>query len=93
MSLNYGNVKNINLPKLDRIIVKNSSPYKGSNHHNNVLHHQASEKASIDVTNMLKIEGRSNNYNNNASLGRPNNIRYDYDYELSKKAAERDIKA
>jgi len=41
MSMNYGNMKNINLPKLDRIIVKNSSPYKGSNHHH-VLHHQPS---------------------------------------------------
>ncbi len=91
--MNYGNIKNINLPKLDRIIVKNSSPYKGSNHHNPVLHQQPSEKGSIDVSNMLKIEGRSNNYHNNGSLGRPSNIRYDYDYEMSKKVAERDIKA
>ena len=92
MSLNYGNLKNINLPKLDRMIVKNSSPYKGNNHRNHVLHQQPSEKGSIDVSNMLKIEGRSNNYNV-GSLGKPSHIRYDYDYELSKKAAERDIKA
>ena len=79
MSMNYGNLKNINLPKLDRIIVKNSSPYKGSNHHHHGLHHQPSDKSNIDVSNMLKIEGRSNNYNH-GSVGRPNHIRYDYDY-------------
>ena len=58
MSMNYGNLKNINLPKLDRIIVKNSSPYKGSNHHHHGLHHQPSDKSNIDVSNMLKIEGK-----------------------------------
>ena len=85
MSLNYGQMKNINLPALDRIIVKNSSPYKGGS-----IVRQPTEKKSIDVSNILKIEGKSNNYTNQPSN---HHMRYDYDYELSKKAAERDIKA
>ena len=56
LSYNYSNTRNINLPKLDRIIVKNSQ------NKNPVVYHQSNdEKRSRDASNMLKIEGRSNN--------------------------------
>jgi len=75
MSMNHAGLKNINLPKLDRIIVKNNGGYKSP------ILHQA-DKKSVDVSNVLKIEGRGNHA-----------IRYDYEYEQSKKNMEKDIKA
>ena len=83
MSLNYANLKSINLPKLDRIIVKNGGGYK------NIIHHppdRKSDKKSME-NNILKIEGKNNQYHID------HRIRYDQDYEQSKKNAERDIRA
>ena len=51
MSLNYANVKSINLPKLDRIIVKNGGGYKNIIHH---LPEKKGEKRAMDP-NILKI--------------------------------------
>ena len=78
---NYPQSKNINLPKLDRIIMKNA------------VHKNAEEKKhegqslkphQVDISNMLKIEGKGS---------QQNHIRYDHEYELSKKQADRDIRA
>lgn len=69
---NYPQIKNINLPKLDRIIHKNAPP---------PLPQQ--QRPAVDIAGMLKIEGKGN----------PQQQRYDYEYEMSKKQADRDIRA
>jgi serine/threonine protein kinase len=52
--------KNINLPKLDKIIIRNNI----SNYRNPVQHYQERNEyrkaVNIDVSNLLKIEGRNN---------------------------------
>lgn len=48
--------KNINLPKLDRIIIKNNGNYKSPNYYQQP--YQEKKQSSID--NILKIEGKNN---------------------------------
>lgn len=69
----------INLPKLDRIIVRNNGSYKSPSaaYHPN---HQIDRK-HIDVSNLLKIEGKNNN------------PKYDQKYDEPKKVLDRDLKA
>ena len=78
----YPNSKNINLPKLDRIILKNSShkPVEEVRKHEV----QSLKPHPVDISSMLKIEGKS------SQQGHP---RYDYEYELSRKQADKDIRA
>jgi hypothetical protein len=44
---------------------------------------QSHKPRQVDISSMLKIEGKNNQ----------NNPRYDYEYEASKKQADRDIRA
>jgi hypothetical protein len=65
---NYPQSKNINLPKLDRIILKNSV-------HKNTEEPRKYEVRSlkphhVDISSMLKVEGKGSN--------QPNHARYDY---------------
>lgn len=71
--------KNINLPKLDKIIVKNSpSNYKIALQQEKNYDRKQSQ---IDVSNLLKIEGK-------------NNQKYDINkYDEPKKVLDRDLKA
>jgi hypothetical protein len=65
------NVKSINLPKLDRIITKGSSSKAGNGIYLQHPHPLLQPKPSkVDITEMLKIEGKSNN------------PRYNYEYEI-----------
>lgn len=70
--------KGINLPKLDRIIVRSSSK------NNPIVHNPPKEEQkqvnNIDMSNMLRIEGKGNS------------PKYDYRYE-GKKNLDRDLKA
>ena len=75
--------KNNNLPKLDRVLIRGHGNYKSP-----VLYHQDRERergyirrhaADIDVSNLLKIEGRSNQRN--------------YQYDDPKRVLDRDLKA
>lgn len=62
--------KNINLPKIDKIIARNNGSYKspaGIYHQPN--YHNERKQANIDVSNLLKIEGKNSN------------PKYKYDYE------------
>lgn len=72
--------KNVNLPKLDKIIVRNNPQnYKNLGQ----LHERSYDKkqAQIDVSSLLKIEGK-------------NNQKYDYNkYDEPKKVLDRDLKA
>jgi hypothetical protein len=69
-SMHQNSKANINLPKLDRILIK------GSNPKNNLLHLHEKEKplylqpkaSKVDINDLLKIEGKSNN------------PRYNYEY-------------
>lgn len=76
--------RNVNLPKLDRIIVRNSGNHKPVGiYHNNPSYHERSNERSkqgqmIDVSSLLKIQGK-------------NNARYDL--SDPKKAIDRDLKA
>ena len=48
--------KNVNLPKLDRIIVRNSGNHKPVGiYHNQNYHDQRKQQANIDVSSLLKI--------------------------------------
>ena len=78
--------RNVNLPKLDRIIVRNSGNHKpvGIYHNNPSYHERSNERKqqnqmNIDVSNLLKIQGKSNNAR--------------YDLSDPKKAIDRDLKA
>jgi hypothetical protein len=70
--------KNINLPKLDKII--------GRNNNNQVNNYKVPERnydkksIDIDVANILKIEGKNSSHNK-------------YDPEQPKRVLERDLKA
>lgn len=88
---NYPQSKNINLPRLDRIILRNGA---NKNHREDSKkpermerperHEVASLKPhQVDISNMLKIEGKGSNQG----------PRYDYEYELARKQADRDIRA
>jgi hypothetical protein len=78
--LNYPQSKNINLPKLDRIILKNAV-------HQERKHEVASLKPHhVDISNMLKIEGKNGQQ-------QQNHPRYDLEYEMARKQADRDIRA
>lgn len=69
-----------NLPKLDRVIIKNNN-----NHRSPTGIYQSisqNERKRIDVASMLKIEGKSNN-----------SPKYEYSYDNPKKTLERDLKA
>lgn len=84
---------NINLPRLDRIVIKGSNP-RNSNHtveRNSILQQKISK---LDIHDMLKIQGKSSNVNLNIN---GNNIanggRYNYQDEINKINAEKDIKA
>jgi hypothetical protein len=79
---NYPQIKNINLPKLDRIIHKNV--IHKSNTEEKKYDIQGLKSHQVDISNMLKIEGKSS---------QQNHIRYDHEYEMSKKQADRDIRA
>lgn len=95
---NYPQSKNINLPRLDRIILRNAAnrnvngdePKKHDRHERHDRHdrHDRGEVVSlkphqVDISNMLKIEGKGSNQG----------PRYDYEYELARKQADRDIRA
>jgi ATP-dependent Lon protease len=75
---NLGNLKNINLPKLDRVNIKNN--YKASYEE----HKKPYYLDQKGLEGMLKIEGKSS---------QQSNVRYDYEYEQLKKNADREIKA
>lgn len=53
--------RNINLPKLDRIIVRNNGNYKGAGYHHNYHDKERDrsgdrrQQVNIDVSNLLKI--------------------------------------
>lgn len=79
---NYPQSKNINLPKLDRIIMKNAIHKNNAEEKKHEV--QGLKPHQVDISNMLKIEGKSS---------QQNHIRYDHEYELSKKQADRDIRA
>jgi hypothetical protein len=74
--------KNINLPRLDRIILRNAA-------NRNLVEEPRKHEAvslkphQVDISNMLKIEGK----------GSQQGPRYDYEYELARKQADRDIRA
>lgn len=75
--------KNINLPKLDKIIVRNiGGNYKSPN----IYQAQGYEKkqVDIDVSNILKIEGRGNQRNDYSNH---------HKYDEPKKVLDRDLKA
>lgn len=77
--LNYPHNKNsINLPKLDRLILKNGHPPPPHPSNNNSKPHH------IDISSMLKIEGKNS---------QQNHIRYDVEYEMARKQADKDIRA
>lgn len=60
MHLNSNQSKNINLPKLDKIIVRNNP----SNYRNPPIYQEKGydrKQVELDVSNLLKIEGRSSN--------------------------------
>ena len=84
---NYPNRRNINLPKLDRMI-KGSHPSQPHNvHPDPPKRHEAPHSIKphqVDIGSMLKIEGRAH---------RNHDIRYDYEYEMARKQADRDIRA
>lgn len=66
---NYPQTKNINLPKLDRIILKNA----GNKYTQEPKKHeiQAIKPHQVDISNMLKIEGKGS---------QQMHPRYDYEY-------------
>jgi len=66
---NYPQIKNINLPKLDRIILRNAANRSIEEPKKHELHNIKSHQ--IDISNMLKIEGKGNPQSN---------PRYDYEY-------------
>ena len=77
----------INLPKLDRIIVKSNNYKLPVKLVQPDVYAPTRKPYNIDgksLDNMLKIEGRSSQHAN---------VRYDYEYELQKKNIDRDIKA
>ena len=75
--------KNINLPKLDRIIGKNNGGYRNVNPSHD-YHEKEKKNINADMSKILKIEGKSNHPN----------PRYEYHYaEEPKKGLEKDIKA
>ena len=87
---NYPQIKNINLPKLDRIIMKNAVHQQERKQERAQVDINtraqvdiSNKRGQVDISNMLKIEGRSNQQQQ----------RYDYEYEMSKKQADRDIRA
>ena len=70
---------NINLPKLDRIILKNSV------NKNIVEEPRKYEKPhQVDISNMLKIEGKGS---------QASHPRYELEYDIARKQADRDIRA
>ena len=79
----YPQSKNINLPGLDRIILRNAA-HRNINNDEPKRHEVVSLKPhQVDISNMLKIEGK----------GSQQGPRYDYEYELARKQADRDIRA
>lgn len=85
---NYPN-KNVNLPRLQRIILRNAN-------RNNKEHHEEPKKYEpisikphqVDISNMLKIEGKGR-MDSKASRG---GIRHDEEYDMAKKNADKDIR-
>lgn len=76
--------RNINLPKLDRIIVRNNAGnYKSPGMYHQPSYHERVEKErkgmNLDVGNLLKIEGKGSNPR--------------YEYHEPKKVVEKDLKA
>ena len=71
--------RNVNLPRLDRIIGRNSGNHKGviHNYHERERSNIDRRPVNIDMGNLLKIEGKNNNPK----------------YEEPKKAIDRDLKA
>ena len=63
---NYPQPKNINLPKLDRIILKNAANKNVEEPRKHEV--QITKPHQVDISNMLKIEGK----------GSQGNPRYDY---------------
>ena len=88
---NYPQSKNINLPRLDRIILRNAGNKNNRDESKKPERMERPEKHEavslkphqVDISNMLKIEGKGSNQG----------PRYDYEYELARKQADRDIRA
>ena len=72
--------KNLGLPK----IRGGKGPQPSHIEHNAPPKHSSIKPHQVDIGSMLKIEGRAQ---------QNHHIRYDYDYEMARKQADRDIRA